>query len=79
MKKERFELLKRVYDEAIDYNNMYEPLLLEKEDFALDLFNLQYLEAKGYINLENKDNGKGYVTMTLYGVDFIEDSLGYNI
>ncbi|KAA0565322.1 hypothetical protein F0342_06855 [Bacillus sp. CH30_1T] len=78
MEQTRFELLKRVYDEAIDYNNMYEPLLLENEDYALDLFNLQYLEASGLIELENKDNRKGYVTLTLYGVDFVEDALGYN-
>ncbi|MED3691293.1 hypothetical protein P4534_21235 [Peribacillus butanolivorans] len=74
MKPNRLGLLKKIYDEAVSFNTMQSGLKLsDKEGYVGDVFDYEYLEAKGYITLTD-DKGGLNACITVDGVDVVEDA-----
>ncbi|MEH7324904.1 hypothetical protein V7129_18785 [Cytobacillus firmus] len=72
MEQERLNLLTAVYTSAKGFDNMEEPYLVSNVDGTIDdMFNIQYMEGKGWIETQ-EDKGKVYVSITSDGVDIAE-------
>lgn len=72
MNQERLDLLAAIYKNAKSYDNMDEPYLVSDVNGVIyDQFNLQYLEAKGLIDIV-QDANKVYAVINIDGVDVVE-------
>lgn len=74
MSKTRLDLLKEVYLNAVNNKDLFFRLDVSAEDFTELHFSYQYLEEKGYIKIHPvAEDGSTTVSITLNGVDFVED------
>lgn len=75
MKKNRLDILKRVYKEAVGFGTLESGLTIGFNEFLIDAFDYEYLEQKGYIKLgkspaHSRDSAVIYITTD--GVDIVE-------
>lgn len=71
--KKRYELLKQIYDLAIKQDSLYF-IRLDSEFYSHGgVFDIQYLEEKGFIGVDAENEGVPVViTLDSKGVDLIE-------
>lgn len=76
MKQSRFELLKEIYNEAVEFNTMESGLTIPFEADWIDVLDFEYLEGKGYITTsESRDKTEWYANITADGMDIVENEM----
>lgn len=78
MNKKRLTMLTAIYALTRSLDDMDAEFLISDSEGEIDnLFDYQYLERKGYIQLvpADFDCDKSYAVLTIYGVDYVEEQL----
>nr|WP_259544970.1 hypothetical protein [Heyndrickxia oleronia] len=76
LKKERMDILMALYNKVIDNSSMHIGYNMNVEEMACGAFDLEYLEAAGYVRIGEGSPEKGWdVYLTVKGIDAVEEYL----